>query len=101
MSDSQNWSSFEEEEEAIKPKRTTTSSNENEKHHDNTITAATTRFDMRQFKNRLVFGGLVGFCTGATFGTSKFIYCICHIQYEYILHTVYGIFICIIFISLL
>ena len=68
MGDSQNWSSFEDE----KPKKPSISSTKTLVNNpENVSEVPKNPFDMRVLQQRLIFGGLVGFCTGATFGASK------------------------------
>jgi hypothetical protein len=61
MGDSQNWSSFDAE--VPKPKKPSPPKSDGS-------ALGLKPVDLRNLRNRLVFGGLVGFCTGATFGTS-------------------------------
>ncbi|TMW61914.1 hypothetical protein Poli38472_010977 [Pythium oligandrum] len=66
MGDSQNWSAFDEPEAPKKPVALKPKQPEAEKSDEGFKLQA---MDLRNFRNRLIFGGLVGFCTGATFGT--------------------------------
>ncbi|KAL3662928.1 hypothetical protein V7S43_011875 [Phytophthora oleae] len=71
MGDSQNWSSFDEPE---KPKRPSIATEQAEKESNNAdqnnkgLSALTEPVALRNLRNRLIFGSLVGFVTGATFG---------------------------------
>ncbi|CEG38795.1 uncharacterized protein PHALS_08848 [Plasmopara halstedii] len=71
MSDSQNWSSFED---PITPKRPTEAieSTENPKacsdEYNKGLSALVEPVALQNLRNRLIFGSLVGFVTGATFG---------------------------------
>ncbi|KAG1708650.1 hypothetical protein DVH05_022279 [Phytophthora capsici] len=71
MGDSQNWSSFDEPE---KPKRPSTAVEQAEKERNNAdqnkkgLNVLTEPVALRNMRNRLIFGSLVGFVTGATFG---------------------------------
>jgi hypothetical protein len=72
MGDSQNWSSFEPE----APKRPSAVSEEAEKSqdkHGKGLSALTEPMALRNMRNRLIFGSLVGFVTGATFGGSTWL----------------------------
>ncbi len=65
MSDSQKWSAFDEEERVNGGKKISA---------DRSVLDAPTpksNFSWKLLQYRLVFGGLVGFCTGATLGASK------------------------------
>ncbi|GLE04590.1 hypothetical protein PINS_up013559 [Pythium insidiosum] len=65
MGDSQNWSSFDAPEE--RPRRPAAAQ---QPAQDKDAASFQLRaVDPLALRNRLVFGGLVGFCTGATFGT--------------------------------
>ena len=81
MGDSQNWSSFENPETLKRcdgvetpTDPATTSAEDNGKG----LSALMEPVALRHMRNRLVFGSLVGFVTGATFGSSmySFIQCI-------------------------
>jgi len=65
MSDSRNWSSFEE-----KPNASTKSNEEASKQAKDGKSVAKKPFDFNALRQRLIFGGLVGVSTGATFGFS-------------------------------
>lgn len=78
MGDSQNWSSFDDE--PVAPKRRAAAAAAtgkaatqvaiDEPVKEKSALDKLQSLDLRNFRNRLMFGGLVGFCTGATFGAS-------------------------------
>ncbi|CAH0474996.1 unnamed protein product [Peronospora belbahrii] len=74
MSDSQNWSSFEELEASKRPhgviKQIDAVKNDENtiKKRENGMSALMEPVLLRSMRNRLIFGSLVGFVTGATFG---------------------------------
>ncbi|KAJ0396663.1 hypothetical protein ATCC90586_009964 [Pythium insidiosum] len=67
MGDSQNWSSFDAPEE--KPRRPAAAQQPQGAGSEAAPSFQLRAVDPLALRNRLVFGGLVGFCTGATFGT--------------------------------
>ncbi|KAG7388039.1 hypothetical protein PHYBOEH_008022 [Phytophthora boehmeriae] len=72
MGDSQNWSSFDDEPEVPKPiaatKKTETLQHKEDDAKSSGLSALTQPVALRNLRNRLIFGSLVGFVTGATFG---------------------------------
>lgn len=68
MGDSQNWSSFDEPKAPVAKK--TPAPKQEKKKADTSLVDSFRSMDLMFFRNRLIFGGLVGFCTGATFGGS-------------------------------
>lgn len=81
MSDSQNWASFDDDEAS----KSSSSSRSRQRKQATAAAADAAASDesasgvldnlrslnLVTFRNRLMFGGLVGFCTGATFGGSE------------------------------
>lgn len=73
MGDSQNWSSFEEPEAPKRPSAASVQADDAQKADDKFgkgLSALTEPVAVRNLRNRLIFGSLVGFVTGATFGGS-------------------------------
>lgn len=68
MGDSQNWSSFDEPKAPVAKKAP--APKQEKKKADASLVESFRSMDLMYFRNRLIFGGLVGFCTGATFGAS-------------------------------
>ncbi|KAG7390014.1 hypothetical protein PHYPSEUDO_008976 [Phytophthora pseudosyringae] len=71
MGDSQNWSSFDEPATPKRPSAVTQPTEETESSADKPskgLSALTEPVALRNMRNRLIFGSLVGFVTGATFG---------------------------------
>ncbi|EEY56515.1 uncharacterized protein PITG_10053 [Phytophthora infestans T30-4] len=71
MGDSQNWSSFDEPEAPKRPSAATQKAEKadtNENKSSMGLSALTEPAALRNMRNRLIFGSLVGFVTGATFG---------------------------------
>ncbi|KAL4086677.1 hypothetical protein PRIC1_013739 [Phytophthora ramorum] len=66
MGDSQNWSSFEPE--APKPAKQPQTTESEDIKSSKGLGALTEPVAVRNLRNRLIFGSLVGFVTGATFG---------------------------------
>ncbi|OWZ09678.1 hypothetical protein PHMEG_00017574 [Phytophthora megakarya] len=66
MGDSQNWSSFDEPETPKRP--AVTQQSEKVEDTGKGMSALTEPVALRNLRNRLIFGSLVGFVTGATFG---------------------------------
>jgi hypothetical protein len=80
MGDSQNWSSFDDEPVAparrARAKANAQSVGQTPPPEQPQAKGAFDKLqglDLRNFRNRLMFGGLVGFCTGATFGASTYL----------------------------
>ncbi|KAE8894011.1 hypothetical protein PF005_g13932 [Phytophthora fragariae] len=70
MGDSQNWSSFDEPEAPKRPSATqqTVDAQKKDDKFSKGLSALTEPVALRNLRNRLIFGSLVGFVTGATFG---------------------------------
>ncbi|KAI9905287.1 hypothetical protein PsorP6_014328 [Peronosclerospora sorghi] len=68
MEDSQNWSSFDESTRRKEKKKTVQSGEMNGVKKGKGVNALMEPVALRHLRNRLVFGSLVGFLTGATFG---------------------------------
>ncbi|RLN89451.1 hypothetical protein BBJ28_00019904 [Nothophytophthora sp. Chile5] len=90
MGDSQNWSSFDDEPAAPKKPSAVSTKKIEQKLVQNEVDAPsvsplTQPAALRNLRNRLVFGGLVGFVTGATFGGSAYAYQL------WLMHTMGGV----------
>ncbi|KAK1938072.1 hypothetical protein P3T76_009222 [Phytophthora citrophthora] len=64
----QNWSSFDEPEKPKRPSTTTEQTGKEENNAGKGLSVLTEPVALRNLRNRLIFGSLVGFVTGATFG---------------------------------
>lgn len=72
MGDSQNWSSFDEPSTVRKPAKKAKKEAKAGGDAAGSSTPLLSAANVRQLQQRLMFGAIVGFCTGATFGTSAF-----------------------------
>lgn len=83
MGDSQNWAAFDDEPQSARSKKRAAAAAAAKRAQETDAAQSESVFDnlralnLVTFRNRLMFGGLVGFCTGATFGGSTSTLCAC------------------------